>query len=581
MRSRAFFPIRVLVGINVLTLGHCAADGFAWDSLETQKQLSFQPCYHGFQCSRLDLPLDWSTPDSSDRISLAVIKLPARVTATDARYGGSIIVNPGGPGGSGVRHVLSNGRSIQQTVDADGELRDGQDAASTGRYFDIVSFDPRGVANTSPAMDCFPSNYANAVWEAQMLGDGIMGSSDVAFDNNWARMQALGKACSWSKSPIIPHMHTAAVCNDMRELIVRLEAERSDQGPETSVQRHHHQSQQPLTVVSKAKMQYWGQSYGTLLGMTFATMFPDHIDRMVLDGVVDGQDYYAGDWARWLVDADAVMQSFFEYCSSRGPEKCAFYRGSKWQDIASSLRDLLDTIRTDPVVVEPLNSSGPDIITHGDVMRLIRVSTYYPEEKFDQMATLLNDVDVRNGSLFSRHKSDMDNLCVAEGDQFNVTWPCPRDFEDHARLGVLCTDGPDFSNVTKADFKEKAYALTALTKWFAPTAALMAMACPSWNARGVGKFQGHIGGNTSHPILLVSPTLDPATPLRHAHLTSRVFPGSVVLEQNSIGHCSTSVASDCTVSKIREYFQTGKLPERGTICPPNDKSFMARRISGT
>jgi pimeloyl-ACP methyl ester carboxylesterase len=73
------------------------------------------------------------------------------------------------------------------------------------------------------------------------------------------------------------------------------------------------------------KLIYWGFSYGTVIGATFALRYPDQVERMVLDGVVDAQDYYNGGWRTSLLDADAVLDKFCEYCERAGSSRCALY----------------------------------------------------------------------------------------------------------------------------------------------------------------------------------------------------------------------------------------------------------------
>ncbi|KAJ8092911.1 hypothetical protein PM082_023545 [Marasmius tenuissimus] len=87
------------------------------------------------------------------------------------------------------------------------------------------------------------------------------------------------------------------------------------------------------------------------------------------------------------------------------------------------------------------------------------------------------------------------------------------------------------------------------------------------------QFRGPITGNTSFPMLIIGNTADPASPLSAGKKVSKQFPGSVVLEQNSPGHCSVSAPSVCTAKIVREYFVDGTLPDQGTICPMDGMPF--------
>ena len=120
--------------------------------------MEYAPCFDGYECARLEVPLDWNEPGSSPRAAIAITRLPAQVPVTDPRYGGAILINPGGPGMSGVADVLNKGKMLQASVDlrADEPSSNSSHIAGERKYFDIIGFDPRGVNNTTPHLNCFP-----------------------------------------------------------------------------------------------------------------------------------------------------------------------------------------------------------------------------------------------------------------------------------------------------------------------------------------------------------------------------------------------------------------------------------------
>lgn len=99
------------------------------------------------------------------------------------------------------------------------------------------------------------------------------------------------------------------------------------------------------------------------------------------------------------------------------------------------------------------------------------------------------------------------------------------------------------------------------------------MKCANWKIRASYKFDERFGGNTSHPILFISNTADPVTPLRSGRIMSSKFPNSGLLINDQAGHCSFSAPNGCALDRIREYFQTGALPANNTLCVPRQSPF--------
>lgn len=253
-----------------------ASDGkFNWSSIDAHPALRYQPCYDGFECTKLSLPLDWHNPHSVENVSVAIIKLPAVVPESDSSYGGTIITNPGGPGGSGVVDLLVHGKYLQGIVDGD-------------KHYEILSFDPRGIYHSAPKIDCFGSRLARQIFAFQQRGIGALDKEDrCATRRHRALAKAFGEICSQSESVDqreIAHMSTAVVARDMLEIVHQVEQHQRQKDPARGKQFYE----------KAAGLQYIGFSYGTQLGNTFASMFPDRVKAMVLDGVVDSTDYSNG-----------------------------------------------------------------------------------------------------------------------------------------------------------------------------------------------------------------------------------------------------------------------------------------------
>ncbi|RAH76647.1 hypothetical protein BO86DRAFT_348910 [Aspergillus japonicus CBS 114.51] len=590
---------------------------FSWDQITPTKHLIYHPCFDGHECARLALPMDWNRTDTrgAAQIALAVIRRPAKVPVTDPRYGGPILLNPGGPGGSGVSMLLKRGRHIQTVVDASA-----QPAApgvhpppDEGKFFDVVSFDPRGVNNTTPPFSCFRDSAARRAWKMQVEAEGILGSSDGVFDARWARHGALGLTCTQSLGGALVgeegdeeaesgdwigrFMNTPTVVADMVELIerhgewreretARILGERGSLEGVVGSSEVEAKAKAILRrnrwVPGQEKLQYWGFSYGTVLGSTFAAMQPHRIHRAVIDGVCDVNDYYAGGWLTNLQDADVAWLSFFELCNAVGPEVCSFASGQGGlQATIDRYENLLTTLKANPVAVPASGDRGPDIITYSDVKMLVMQGVYTPMESFERVARFLTDLTHGNGSAFAEYKQ-------RERQDWRRTPPCdpsgskpcmvPGENTDEAQMGILCSDGQDIRGIDKEKLRDYWHTLRNQSKTVGDIWAEIRFTCIEWKARPAWQFEGRrivcpIAGNTSHPLLFAGNTYDPVTPLRNAFTMSKQFPGSVVLQQNSVGHCTLSGPSLCSAKVIREYFQTGELPSHGKVCEVEEKPF--------
>lgn len=221
--------------------------------------IDWSPCYENFTCARLSVPLDWQDPSDDLRAYLAIIKYPAKSTSD---YRGPVFINPGGPGGSGIWFVTHLARHYQTIV---------------GDNHDIISFDPRGVGKTWPLMDCWGNEQNRRVWDVVKSKIGTLDAHEGVVSSAFTNAMAESRQCARTmgggahaglgassdaerkvkEAGIGRFVSTANVARDMLEIAEKLGEE---------------------------KVKYWGFSYGTVLGTTFAAMFPDKIERMVNDG---------------------------------------------------------------------------------------------------------------------------------------------------------------------------------------------------------------------------------------------------------------------------------------------------------
>ena len=198
---------------------------------------NWQQCTGGssYQCAALEVPLDYAQPEAS--IRLRVLKVPAR--SADQRRG-SLVVNPGGPGGSGVQYAAAAGQVFTPAV---------------LESYDIIGFDPRGVGEPDRIV-CL-DDPAMRSWLS--MDD----TPDTAQEETRWRdvLSGVGKACAKNSGSLLGHVSTLEAAADMDIL---------------------------RSVLGEKKLNYLGKSYGTLLGATYAQEFPKNVGRMVLDGAVTG-----------------------------------------------------------------------------------------------------------------------------------------------------------------------------------------------------------------------------------------------------------------------------------------------------
>lgn len=151
---------------------------------------------------------------------------------------------------------------------------------------------------------------------------------------------------------------------------------------------------------SEAKLYYYGVSYGTVLGTTFASLFPDRIGRMVLDGVEDADDYYRGVWETQF-DTTKAVEDFFFYCHQAGPDACAFWANST-QAIADRTKKVLEAVRQDPVPFTDASLTPyPQLVGYEALVFYLFFALYTPIERFPIAAQIFAEMENRNGTTLA------------------------------------------------------------------------------------------------------------------------------------------------------------------------------------
>jgi pimeloyl-ACP methyl ester carboxylesterase len=290
--------------------------------------LNWQACAgphtHGFQCATARVPLDYTTPTGAT-IELAVIR--HRAAGPGIRLG-SVFFNSGGPGGMGTTD-LPRFYSLFP-------------AALRQRY-DIICFDPRGIGE-STAVHCFPTGADEARFFATLPAGFPVGAAQ---QHRWISLYArFGRLCEQRAGRLLPHIATADVARDMDLL---------------------------RQAVGDPSLNYFGVSYGSYLGATYANLFPGEVGHMVLDGIVAPTV-----WTRQRragnvplsttirIGSDTgqkpTLRQFLDLCSQAGTRRCAFSAGTPRATRAKYVA-LLRRLRRHPVVIA-VPGLGPVTITY-------------------------------------------------------------------------------------------------------------------------------------------------------------------------------------------------------------------------
>ncbi|KAH8891651.1 hypothetical protein GQ53DRAFT_746656 [Thozetella sp. PMI_491] len=508
--------------------------------------------------------MDWNNPDGNSTVAIAITTLPAEVPAHDPRHGGTILVNPGGPGGSGIGLVLGEGRLLQRALDGD-------------KSYEIMGFDPRGIRFTTPKVDCFDNDaFARDAWLLERHGLGWVDASDDALRRHLGLYKAYGSLCekTLGDSGILKHVTTAAVCRDMVEIVDRIDDLRKK---DLALRSADGQAQHPLVDKQEpgqpdvARLQFFGFSYGTVLGNTFASMYPGRVGRIVIDGVVDINDYTSGLWNQNLLDTESIVKYFYDTCFDEGdgcPIRITTDRSG------ADIKARIDKLITDADMSPPSFVHGNNIraVTGNDIRNAFKYTLYAPIALFPRHAQLLADALMGNYTLVFQDP-DIPQLREACRSDYTENLPLERD----ASLAIACSDADDeithdFAFHTKNINFLKNQSITIGAKWAENT-----MRCHALQSRPEWRFQGPWttppadpnlkSGVPAAPLLLLSSRLDPVTPLVNANLMSASHPGSAVVIQDSVGHCAFGSAwSECTNQILRDYFQHGIVPQNGTVC---------------
>lgn len=487
-------------------------------------RLDWSPCVEGggFDCARAKVPLDYRAPGRRS-VELAVVR---RKATGPGRREGTLFFNPGGPGGPGTVQMPQSYELFPR------EVRE---------RFDIVSWDPRGVG-ASTAVRCFDTAGQADAWSAGRPAGLPVGAEQRA---SWiAAFRDLSRRCEQRDPELLRHVSTADTARDLDQL---------------------------RRAVGDPQLTYLGVSYGTILGATYANLFPGTVRAMVLDSNIDPAAWtdHASPGATTLptflrmgtdLGAAATLDRFLALCGSTAASPavagsatgCAFSAGSP-RATRAKFDALMRRLRARPLGAWTYGR------TVGDVMS----GLYVVHPGWTDLARTLQDL--------------WQGRVPTPAPTLPAPVPVPYLGEEQA-ASVLCSDSPnprDTSAYPVIEERAAARAGDAGRYW-----TWAAEACATWPARAADGYTGPWDHRTAHPVLVVGTTFDPATPYRDARAMAEQLADARLLTVDGYGHTALDNPSRCVAAYESRYFVDGSLPPAGATCRQDVPPFQAPKPHG-
>ncbi|MFI5528466.1 alpha/beta hydrolase [Kitasatospora sp. NPDC051853] len=460
------------------------------------------------QCATLTVPMDYAHPGNGKTFTLPL----ARAAATDpGRRTGSLVLDPGGPGGSGVQLMRSGG------VDSFGK--------AARAHFDVVGFDPRGVAGSRPAVDCGAPEGESGQAEAPAVP--LHPRTDAERRAALADAERATAACVSRSGELLPHVGTSDAARDMDVLRAALGDE---------------------------KLTYLGWSYGTYLGTVYAEQFPRRVRAMVLDGAVDP----ALDWRqRILSQGRGFKKAVDDYA-----ENCARIVGDACPAATP------DGIRR-TVEETYAKAAGRGLRIEGSTERLdesavlgaVTAAMYTPEAQWKDLSEGLaaarrGDGTKLAGLAGNAPPADGDPGASGGGEQR------PRDNSADVLTAVDCLDTPHPADPQAYwGLLDEAYRDSGT---YGTSTVLASLTCRNWPA---GPLKPHrVTAEGLPPVLVVGTTGDAATPYEQAHGLAGQLPGGMLLTYRGLGHTAYGRSNQCVTDAVDAYLVELRPVAAGTTC---------------
>ncbi|MGW9042640.1 alpha/beta hydrolase [Streptomyces lydicus] len=480
--------------------------------------LDWRPCPRDghFDCASAKVPLDYGDPGGRT-LDLAVVR---RKATRPGRRIGTLFFNPGGPGGPGTVQMPQNYPLFPR------EVRE---------RFDIVSWDPRGVGH-STAVNCFATSEESAAWLARRPSGFPVGARQRT---TWvAAYRELGRRCAQRDAALLRHVSTADSARDLDQL---------------------------RRSVGDATLTYLGVSYGTILGATYANLFPGKVRALALDSTIAP--------SAWTNHADDT------------PRLPTFLRMGSDRSAAVTLDRFLTLCGSTTAVNCAFSAGGPDA-TRDKFHRLMRRLRERPIGSWTYARTVADTIS----GLYVLHPgwTDLaarlqrlwqDRAPAAPGPLPTPPVPVPVPYTGvEQAAAVLCGDSPNprdpgvFPTLEEASAARAGDAGRYWTWASAP--------CATWPTMAADRYTGPWNKPTAAPVLVVGTVYDPSTPYQDAQAMVKELANARLLTHRGYGHTALVNPSSCVNAYESRYFIDGTLPPPGTTCRQDGTPFPARQPRG-
>jgi pimeloyl-ACP methyl ester carboxylesterase len=471
-------------------------DDAALDAFYAQV-LQWTPCRQSFECAWLEVPTSYETPS----LGTVRVKVLRSSSARPDQRIGSLVVNPGGPGGSGTE--LAEYAEYYLSRD----LR---------HAFDVVGFDPRGIADSTPAVECLDNRQFEAWVDADPTPETTV---ERRFFEKFARTFA---ATCQQRSPVITsHMDTRLVARDLDILRAALG--------------------EPL-------LYYLGFSYGTQIGSTYLDLFPTRAGRLVLDGALDPSLDFVETIHGQAIGFDRAIRQFAKDCVGRPDCPLPAPASRALDRIESFLQDL---------DARPIPAQKGRPLLQAQAENAIFSALYDNYSGWPVLREALAAGLAGNGRPLQR-MADAYTGRRADGVYTGIPFYS-------GYYAVSCWDAPRPVGPRGLGSLARDWAAKAAVPELAASLAWSILPCHYWS--GHSAVPPHeVAAPGAPPVLVIGTRYDPATPVEWARALAGQLDSGVLLEWVGNGHVAYGRGSRCIDRSVDRYLLTGVAPRDGKVC---------------